>query len=229
MNDSISRKKVRSIIKESIRSKTSKNNLELMRLYESTCMEKGYPQELINEGVMDFAKNIIGNSAFVDSIKRSVIENIMESLGLDVGSDQVMNALFSNIFEAIDFEDIIKMFGSGKCDALMEIVTEGIIETVTELGSSKILGYLSGMIFSDMSNEFINPIIDSLDKVAQESINEVVVGLIQGILQEPLKKIICDAKLTDAISSATGGLGDVAGALFGGGMGSLGKNIMGAL
>ena len=229
MKNNISKTKIRSMIRESINSKKHKTSFKNLKLYEARCMQKGYPQELINEGIMDYAKSIVGNTAFVDSIKRSVIESVMEKLGLDVSNDQVMNVLFSNIFEALDFEDVVKMFGSGKCDALMKIVTEGIIETVTELGSSKILGYLSGMIFSDMSNEFIGPIIDSLDKVAQESINEVVVGLIQGILQEPLKKVICDGNLTDFMSSAGGGLGDIASTLFGGDMGSLGKNIMGAL
>ncbi len=228
--NNIDRKKLRSLIRESIQSRSIDNKFEIIKLYESNCIEQGIPVEQINEGIMDFAKEMLDKPAFIDSIKKSIIEGVMSELGLDVQNDQVMNLLLANIFEAVDFDDLIKLFGSGKCDALMEVVTEGIIETVTELGSSKILGYLSGMIFSDMSQKFVGPIINSLDAVAQESVNEVVVSLVQGMLQEPLKEIICNAKLTDAISSAGGGLGKIVGGFFGDdGVKSLGKSIMGAL
>ena len=116
------------------------------------------------------------------------------------------------MLEAVNYSEITKYFGSGSCPALMDMLTEAITETVTEMGGEKVISYLATKFLPTGAANMVGDALDSsLANVSQEAINEVVVGLVKGYLQEPMREYVCEGKLMDAVrgmfSGGEGGSG----------------------
>jgi len=232
----IRRKQIKNLIKEHVKeikvtSRKFNSALRTAKHYEARLIEGGAPQAIINEGVMDIIGGAFNSDAVIDTVKKYIIEGVLNFLGIDGSEHEVLYVLFENILEAIDYTEFMKYFGDNQCEEMMKVVTEASIETVTELGADKILSSLLGNMGGGESGRIVSAISDALGTVAQESLNEVVVSIIQGYLQEPLRELICDTSLTDVLSNigksvpglssltGDGGVGD----FLGGDLGFLGS------
>ena len=180
---------------------------------------------IINEGFMDVG---------FDMIKKYLGGKLLSFLGLDESKDPVLFTFFQNVLEAINYTEITKYFGTGSCPALMDMLTEAITETVVEMGGEKIISYLASKFLpSNVSSAVQGALDSSLANVSQESINEVVVGIVKGYLQEPMKEYVCDGKLMDAVTGMFSGGGSKgaggAGLDFGFDMSGLGQTALSSL
>lgn len=223
----IKRKQINKLIKEHVKDiKRTSNKLNSVlrtaKHYEKRLVEGGASQAVINEGVMDIIGGAFKGDAIIDTVKKYIIEGVLNFLGIDGSSHQILFTLFENILEAIDYTEFMKYFGDNQCEEMMEVVTEASIETVMEVGASEILSALLGEMGDGQSGGMVQAMKNALGTVAQESLNEVVVSIIQGYLQEPLKELICDTSLTDVISNigkSVPGLSSLTGGDSGGGIG----------
>ena len=194
-------------------------------------------QESINEGLVEIINEGFGDVAF-DMIKRYLGGKLLEFLGISKSEDPILFTFFQNVLEAINYMEITKYFGSGSCPALMEMLTEAITETVTEMGGEKVVSYLATKFLPTGAAGMVKDALDSsLANVSQEAINEVVVALVQGYLQEPMREYVCEGKLMDAVKGIFGGgdsgedfdlagtglsaLGSLGGSLLGGNLAKL--------
>jgi len=197
MKNSVDKQKINRLVEASIKKRVFLNEVGIIKSKRSN-------QSKINEDIAGIANKLIGSDLVADIVKKFLIEKTLTSLGVDENSNRVMFTIVSNIFEAVDYKEITKYFGEDSCDDMMEVVTEAIIETVTELGSHVILSYVAANFMGE--NSFISPeaIAKGLHDISSESLNKVVVGLVQGILQEPLEKIVCQIDMSDVVSKSTG-------------------------
>ena len=199
-----------------------------MYRFERKCLQRGIGQQQINEGLVEIINEGFGDVAF-DMIKRYLGGKILNLLGIDKSKDPILFTFFQNVLEAINYSEITKYFGSGSCPALMDMLTEAITETVTEMGGEKVISYLATKFLPSSASSMVKDALDSsLANVSQESINEVVVGLVKGYLQEPMREYVCEGKLMDAVkgifSGGDGGsgldfdfdIGKMLGSAFGG-------------
>jgi len=178
-----------------------------MNLYEARCLKKGIHQETINEGLIKIINEGFGDVAF-DMIKRYLGGKLLEFLGISKSEDPILFTFFQNVLEAINYSEITKYFGSGSCPALMEMLTEAITETVTEMGGEKVVSYLATKFLPSSAAGMVKDALDSsLANVSQEAINEVVVALVKGYLQEPMREYVCEGKLVDAVKGMFSGGG----------------------
>lgn len=237
------RRLIRQLIREEFnRTKIIKENLnnihEKACLYESRAIRSGMTQEKVNMGIMKIINeeansmnefslgsfgDISSSEVGFDMVKRYLAGMVLGYLGLDEQEDKIIFSLLQNIFEAIDYTQISKFFGdSTRCDEMMRVLTEAITETVTEVGGQEIIKYIAQKALPDAISGTLEGIMDSvLGDVAQESLNQPIVELVQGVLQEPMKKYVCGGQLTDVISNAfnsgggMGGVFDAIGGIFG--------------
>ena len=170
-----------------------------MYRYEQRCRQQGMMQEQINEGLVAIINEGFGDVAF-DMIKRYLAGKLLEFLGISQSEDPILFTFFQNVLEAINYSEITKYFGSGSCPALMDMLTEAITETVTEMGGEKVVSYLATKFLPSGAASMVTDALDSsLADVSQEAINEVVVALVKGYLQEPMREYVCEGKLMDAV------------------------------
>jgi len=197
MKNSVDKQKINRLVEASIKKRVFLNEVGIIK-------SKRFNQSKINEDIAGIANKLIGSDLVADIVKKFLIEKTLTSLGVDENSNRVMFTIVSNIFEAVDYKEITKYFGEDSCDDMMAVVTEAIIETVTELGSHVILSYVAANFMGE--NSFISPeaVAKGLHDISSESLNKVVVGLVQGILQEPLEKIVCQIDMSDVVSKSTG-------------------------
>ena len=204
------RKEVRYLIKEELRAykvvakKASRLNRKIS-LYESRSVAMNVSRRRINEGIFDMASKAFGADAVIDTIKKYLTEMILDFLGFD-RNNKVMYTLIQNVLEAIDYTEIMKYFGDNKCSELMDVTTEAITETVVELGADKILSYLAGSLIGDDAESIVDNIARGLTTVSKEALNEVVVEIVKGYLQEPLEELICKGDISDILEKASGSL-----------------------
>jgi hypothetical protein len=193
-----------------------------MYRYEQKCLRRGMSQEKINEGLVEILNEGFGDVGF-DMIKRYLAGKLLNFLGVSQSEDPILFTFFQNVLEAINYSEITKYFGSGSCPQLMDMLTEAITETVTEMGGEKVITYLATKFLPSGAAGMVTDALDSsLANVSQEAINEVVVGLVKGYLQEPMREYVCEGKLMDAIKGMfSGGDGKDAGGLFDFDLGSL--------
>ena len=177
-----------------------------MRIAENRMIRQGVPREIINEDLMDIAGNLLNIDAVADVVKKYIIEGIMSMLGFSGGPENPIYSFFQNLFEAVDYSEMTKYFGSNNCPAIMELLTEAITETVTEFGAAKILGYfITSQGMTGFAAGIADKVINSLGGVGQEALNEVVVEVVKGLIEGPVEEYICGKSLTDIVSSVTGG------------------------
>lgn len=200
-------------------------------LFESKAHSSGLSQEQINTGIMKIINEetkllnefSTGDLGF-DMIKRFLAEMVLNYLGLNEDEDKIIFTLLQNVFEAIDYTQLYKFFGDEtRCDEMMRVLTEAITETVTEVGGQALIKYLANKALPDAISKPLDGLIDSvLGDVSQEAINQPIVELVQGLLQEPMKEFVCGGKLTDVIKGrfssgeGFGGLLDSIGGFFSG-------------
>ena len=212
----------RKILAEHVQTVTEK-----MYLYENNCVRQGISQVRINEGLVDIINEGFGDAAF-DMIKRYLADKLLGFLGITKSEDPVLFTFFQNVLEAINYSEITSYFGSGSCPALMDMLTEAITETVTEMGGEKVVTYLATKFLPSSIADNVKSALDSsLANVSQESINEVVVGLVKGYMQEPMREFICEGKLMDAVKGLFGSDGESAEGSFD--VGDLSKSALGSL
>ena len=188
-----------------------------MNLYESRCRRQGMHQEDINEGLIMIINEGFGDVAF-DMIKRYLGGKLLNFLGISQSEDPILFTFLQNVLEAINYTEITKYFGTGSCEPLMAMLTEAITETVMEMGGEKVISYLAVKFLPSPAASMVTSALDSsLANVSQEAINEVVVALVKGYLQEPLREYVCEGKLVDAVKGVFSGgedggfgLGDIA-------------------
>mgnify|MGYP003116494793 CR=1 FL=1 len=175
-----------------------------MYRYEQRCRQQGMMQEQINEGLVVILNEGFGDVGF-DMIKRYLAGKLLEFLGISKSEDPILFTFFQNVLEAINYSEITKYFGSGSCPALMDMLTEAITETVTEMGGEKVISYLATKFLPSGAANMVTDALDSsLADVSQEAINEVVVALVKGYLQEPMREYVCEGKLMDAVKGLFG-------------------------
>jgi uncharacterized membrane protein YheB (UPF0754 family) len=236
------RRQVRHLIKEELKeikiiSEHAKRLNNRIKLYESRAISMNTSRRRINEGIFDMASEAFGSDAVIDTIKKYLTEMILDFLGFD-RNNKVMYTLIQNVLEAIDYTEFMKYFGDNKCGELMDVATEAITETVVELGADKILSYLAGSLISDDAESIVDNIARGLTTVSKEALNEIVVEIVKGYLQEPLEEFVCKGSISDILEKASGSLGglanlgDLKGLMSGGGMGmsmlsSLGNAMLG--
>tara|TARA_Y100001937_G_C7116378_1_gene330337 strand:+ start:1053 stop:1811 length:759 start_codon:yes stop_codon:yes gene_type:complete len=178
-----------------------------MLLFENAGKTRGLTQEQINEGLMTIINEDLGDVGF-DMIKRYLAGKLLNFLGIDQASDPILFTFFQNVLEAINYTQLYKYFGSNKCEEIMSMVTEATVETVTEMGGEKVISYLAGKFLpSGVAGSVQGALDSSLANVSQEAINEVVVALVRGYLQEPMREYICEGKLMDAVKGLFSGAG----------------------
>lgn len=175
-----------------------------IKIYENSAKLDGLPVSLINEGIMDMVGDFFDTDALFDTLKIWLIDQVMGFFGISKSDSPIIYTFVQNVFEAIDYTEVTKYFGSDNCEALLELATEAITETVTEVGADKIIGALVGEAMGQESKSLVDSVISTLGTVAQEALNEVAVGIAKGFLQEPMKKFICGANLTDVIGQLGG-------------------------
>ncbi len=197
-----------------------------MVLFESRARKKGLTQVQINEGLAELLIQEGLMDAGFDLIKRYLGSAVLNFIGINESTDPILHKFFQNVLEAVDYSELTKYFGSNKCDEIMAMLTEAITETVVEMGGAKVISYLAGK-FLDAGNasKVQSALESSLSAVPVEAINEVVVGLVKGYLQEPMREYVCEGKLMDALKGffSGGGEGDEGGGFLGGLFG-LGKD-----
>ena len=132
-----------------------------------------------------------------------------------------------------------------------ESINEGLVLIINEgfgdVGFDMIKRYLGGkllnflginqsedrILFKFLPSGISDTVQDALDSslanVSQEAINEVVVGLVKGYLQEPLRVYVCEGKLMDAVSGMFGGGSDTGSGDSGFDLGGLGQTALSAL
>mgnify|MGYP001191952606 CR=1 FL=1 len=198
-----------------------------MILFESKAIKKGLTQFQINEGLAQLLIQEGLMDAGFDLIKRYLSSAVLNFLGVNETSDPILHKFFQNVLEAVDYTELAKYFGSNKCDEIMGMLTEAITETVVELGGAKVISYLAGKFLDAGNADKVQGALESsLSAVPAEAINEVVVGLVKGYLQEPMREFVCEGKLMDAIKglfSGGGESGESGGGIFGSLLG-LGKD-----
>ena len=234
------RREIRKLIREEfVRKQIINEHVDVvcrkMMIYENKSLSKGLSQESINEGLVSIINEGFGDIGF-DMIKRYLGGKLLNFLGINQSEDPILFTFFQNILEAIEYTEITKYFGTGSCMPLMDMLTEAIVETVTEMGGEKVISYLAVKFLpSGIANTVQDALDSSLANVSQEAVNEVVVGLVKGYMQEPLRIYVCEGKLMDAVSGMFGGGGsnaesgdsgfDLGGLDFGG----LGQTALSAL
>lgn len=199
------------------------------RLFESRAKRNGLTQEQINIGVMKIINEeskLLNEFSFsevgFDMIKRSLAGMVLNYLGFDENEDKIIFSLLQNVFEAIDYTQLYKFFGDEtRCDEMMRVLTEAITETITEVGGKEILKYVAKKALPDAISKPLDGLMDSvLGDVGQEALNQPIVELVQGVLQEPMRKYVCGGQLVDLIkgqfsgASGTGGFMDSLGGFF---------------
>jgi hypothetical protein len=232
---STQRREIRKLIREEfVRKQIINEHVDVvcrkMVIYENKSLRKGLDQESINEGLVLIINEGFGDVGF-DMIKRYLGGKLLNFLGINQSEDPILFTFFQNILEAIEYTEITKYFGSGACEPLMDMLTEAIVETVTEMGGEKVISYLAVKFLPNgISNTVQDALDSSLANVSQEAINEVVVGLVKGYLQEPLRVYVCEGKLMDAVSGMFGGGGsDTESGDSGFDLGGLGQTALSAL
>ena len=229
------RREIRKLIREEfVRKQIINEHVDVvcrkMMIYENKSLSRGLSQASINEGLVSIINEGFGDIGF-DMIKRYLGGKILNFFGINMAEDKLLFTFFQNILEAIEYTEITKYFGTGSCEPLMDMLTEAIVETVTELGGEKVISYLAVKFLpSGIANTVQDSLDSALANVSQEAINEVVVGLVKGYLREPLRVYVCEGKLMDAVSGMFGGGGsnaesDDSGFDFGG----LGQTALSAL
>jgi hypothetical protein len=74
------------------------------------------------------------------------------------------------------------------------------------MGGEKVVSYLATKFLPSGAAGMVTDALDSsLANVSQEAINEVVVALVKGYLQEPMREYVCEGKLMDAVKGLFGG------------------------
>jgi len=104
-----------------------------MILKEQELVSAGcYSRREINEGVIDsilgFLKNVPGG--FIDYFKQAFITMLLKKLGFTVNS--LMGSTIINILERIEITKLSQYIGEGKCDALVDVIFDGISESLQE-------------------------------------------------------------------------------------------------
>ena len=205
------RRQIRQLIREEFMRKKVinervENVCQKMVIYENKALRLGRSQEEINEGLVEIInEGMMGDVAF-DMVKRFLGGKLLNFLGLNKSEHPVLFTFFQNVLEAINYTEITKYFGAGSCPNLMEMLTEAITETVTEMGGEKIISFVATKFLPTGTASAITGALDSsLANVSQEAINEVVVGIVKGYLQEPMGEFVCEGKLMDAVSGLFGG------------------------
>lgn len=205
-----------------------------MVLFESRARKKGLTRIQINEGLMTLMINEGVMDVGADLVKRYLGSAILNFIGVNESTDPILHKFLQNIIESIDYVEISKYFGTNQCDEIMSMLTEAITETVVELGGAKVISYLAGKFLdSGNADKVQNAIESSLSAVPVEAMNEVVVGLVKGYLQEPIREYVCKGSLMDAMKGLFSGGGsesgdkESVGGLFGSLFG-LGKDAAGS-
>jgi len=232
----LQRRKIRKLIREEFqRQKILTEHIngvqEKMFIYESKSIKSGLSQEMINEGLMDIINEGFGDVGF-DMIKRYLGTIALSFIGINKTDDPFMFTLLQNVIEAVDYREFTKFFGAEtRCDEMMEVLTEAIVETVTEIGGQKVLMAIAGKFLPDGVAGTVESALDSsLAAVSTEATNEVVVGLVKGYLQEPMREYVCGGKLMDAVKGFFGfGGSSESGGGFGIDLDKIGQTAMGAL
>lgn len=184
---------------------------EKMLIYESKSLQRGLNQESINAGLVKIINEDInfGDVGF-DMIKRYLAGLVLNFLGIDQSKDPMLFTFLQNVIEAIDFSELSKYFGTGKCEAITNLVTEAATEAVLEIGGEKIIAYVAAKALPE---NIASAITDSLDSAivdaGQEAVNEVVVAIVKGYIVPVVQKYVCEGSLTDLIGSfsSSGGSG----------------------
>ena len=171
-----------------------------MRIAEARMIKRGVPRSRINEGLMDIASNLLNVDAIADVVKKYIINSIMNMLGFSGGPGDPIYSFFQNLFEAVDYSELTKYFGEDNCGAVMDLLTEAITETVTEYGSAKLLSYfVTSQGLTGFAGSVADTVLNSLGGIGQETLNEVVVEVVKGLLEEPVREYICGKSLSDII------------------------------
>jgi hypothetical protein len=215
-----SRMRVRQLVEQKLINEIAISNKRLvhavdkMKFTEAKMTRQGMPRYSINEGLMDIASSLLNVDAVADVVKKYIIGGIMSMIGFEGGPENPVYGFFENLFEAVDYSELTKYFGDNNCLAIMDLLTEAITETVTEYGAAKILSYfITSQGASGFAAGIADKVINSLGGVGQEALNEVVVEVVKGLIEEPVRKYICDKSLTDILgdygNGTTGGLSDI--------------------
>ncbi len=184
--------------------------LHKMKITENGMKRRGASKKMINEGLMDVASSFLNTDALFDIAKKYLFDNFVDMIpGIDPGDpDDLMYSFVQNFFESIEYTKIEKLFGAESCEEVISMLTETITEVVLEFGAAEILGYFvekGAAPSSGILGYLKDKVVKGLGAVGQESLNEVVVNIIKGIIEEPVQKYICDINLTDIISNFMGG------------------------
>ena len=216
--NNVQRRKIRKLIREEFkRQELIREHLSSVKnkmvLFESTARQKGLTQVQINEGLSELLIQEGLMDAGFDLVKRYLGSAVLNFIGINENTDPILHKFLQNVLEAIDYKEITKYFGRNQCDEIMAMLTEAITETVVELGGAKVISYLASK-FLDTGNasKVQSALESSLSAVPAEAINEVVVGLVKGYLQEPMREFVCKGKLMDVLkgyfSGSSGGGGE---------------------
>jgi hypothetical protein len=222
------RRQIRQLVREEFRRKqVISEHMSVIHdkalLYESRASASGLTQEQINTGILNIINEesktlnefslggISGSEVAFDMIKKYLAGMVLNYFGLDEQEDSIIFSLLQNIFEAIDYT---------RCDEMMRVLTEAITETVTELGGEALIKYVAGKALPDSISGIVDGVLDSvLADAAGEGLNQRVVEVVQGVLQEPMREFICNGKLVDILTGGSGGSGgifDAIGGIFSG-------------
>ena len=211
----VNRMKIRRLVERRIINEIEEANrtvelaLHKMKIAENRMKKRGDSKKMINEGLMDIASSFLNTDVLFDIAKKYLFDAFIDMIpGIDPGNpDDLMYSFFPNLFESIKFTEIEKLFGAESCEEVVSMLTETITEVVLEFGAAEILGYFveKGAAPSSGVIGFLkDKVVKGLKAVGQESLNEVVVNIVKGIIEEPAQKYICDVNFTDIIGNFIG-------------------------
>ena len=188
----VNRMKIRRLVERRIINEIEEANrtvelaLHKMKIAENRMKKRGDSKKMINEGLMDIASSFLNTDVLFDIAKKY---------------------LFDAFIDMIPGIDPANPFGAESCEEVVSMLTETITEVVLEFGAAEILGYFveKGAAPSSGVIGFLkDKVVKGLKAVGQESLNEVVVNIVKGIIEEPAQKYICDVNFTDIIGNFIG-------------------------
>ena len=197
MNEKLDRRLIRKmILQEALVLKEERERLKkeyVVALYfaekEQQMLREGYSQEEINEGIIGDAlggiAGLFGDTfkgafkGFFENIEQYIIIAILKRMFSGYDPDSFMGAVVANVIENIDITEIMKYFRAGNCDPIVEVLTKGIIEAMSEQGLNTLFGDRSGSGFltGAFRESFSNAIASTQ---FSDSVRQSIAGVVCG-------------------------------------------------
>lgn len=197
MNEKLDRKIIRKmIIEEAVALKIERDQTKkayalakILAEKESKMLQEGYSRQEINEDITKMLGNIASAATGVagdtlkgafsglsQNVEQYIITKILEKLFGGYDPDTFVGSVIANVIENIDVLTITKYVGEGACEPIVEAITKGIVEAISEQGLNKLFGdrseagFLAGAFRESFGNalnstEFVSGIRTAVNSV----------------------------------------------------------------